>query len=154
MAACPRWGVTAHGSPTGPLQFDRLEATLAAKALRLNRLCRGISLQHSPTSISTPRWMVDSSRTAYPRHEARFTETRGEWRKSNASGKSNFCFDSVPSSLLDGNRRRAAAKRAIDASSERQPELPGVAYERSPPRIGASAAVHRVRQSRVSRRGK
>jgi hypothetical protein len=25
-------GVTAHGSPGGPLQFGRLEATLAAKA--------------------------------------------------------------------------------------------------------------------------
>ena len=25
-------GVTAHGSPGGPLQFDRLEAALAAKA--------------------------------------------------------------------------------------------------------------------------
>ncbi len=26
-------GVTAHGSPGGPLQFDRLEAALAAKLL-------------------------------------------------------------------------------------------------------------------------
>ena len=25
------WGVTAHGSPGGPLQFDCLEATLAAR---------------------------------------------------------------------------------------------------------------------------
>jgi hypothetical protein len=33
-------GVTAHGSPGGPLQFDRLEAALAAKSTENERVIR------------------------------------------------------------------------------------------------------------------
>jgi hypothetical protein len=41
MATMSLWGVTAHGSPGGPLQFDRLEAALAARFPLQSIRCRG-----------------------------------------------------------------------------------------------------------------
>jgi hypothetical protein len=53
-----RCGVTAHGSPSGPLQFDRLEAALAASFHRTGKsavLWLGASGQQNADSVRRPQ---------------------------------------------------------------------------------------------------
>jgi len=61
-------GVTAHGSPNGPLQFDRLEAALAAKFHRSQKVDsmakhRNSTLDSVTTELAKPR-MAKSARVA------------------------------------------------------------------------------------------
>jgi hypothetical protein len=61
-------GVTAHGSPSGPLQFDRLEAALAAKFHRSQEVYsmakhKASTLDRVTTELAKPR-MSRSARIA------------------------------------------------------------------------------------------
>ena len=68
-------GVTAHGSPSGPLQFERLEATLAAKFHRSQEVdsmakYKTSTLDGVMTELAKPR-MAKSARVKQPNLAAR-----------------------------------------------------------------------------------
>ena len=60
LAACPFGSDCTRWPDPGLCSLTGLEAALAAKALRSNLLRRRNGLQHSPTTISIPRWIVGS----------------------------------------------------------------------------------------------